>query len=350
MRPHGSVAIQSRVGANHAVLRRCGGQPLEARELAPRRLLDVFRQVEPVDPAAQLLQLRPLRIFLAELVLDRLQLLAEEELALPLLELRLHLRLDLRAELVHLELAVEDPRDLAQARLDVDELEQLLLLAGLEAKRRGDERAQCARIVDVRSRQLELLGKVRNERDDPREETLHVARQRFELRRLVDVVGKQLEHADEVRVVVDAAREPDATEPLNEDAQRPVGDADHLVHDRGGTDLVEVVPARRLCVLVAHRHEREQSVAADDVVDQRDRPLLPDRERRHRVREDDGLLQRQQRQGRRQLVAEPLGVLLLFGADDDEFRRAHSRTSIAIRARGTLPGASGRTTLRRPRS
>ena len=44
-------------------------------------------------------------VALAELVLDRLELLAEEVLALPLVDLRGDLRLDLRAELHHLELA-----------------------------------------------------------------------------------------------------------------------------------------------------------------------------------------------------------------------------------------------------
>ena len=111
-------------------------------------------------------------VALAELLLDRLHLLAQEELALALLHLRLHLRLDLRAELEHLELAVEDRRHLAQALLDVDELEQLLLLLGLQAQRRRDERRERARVVDVRGRELQLLGQIRDERDDPPEQTL----------------------------------------------------------------------------------------------------------------------------------------------------------------------------------
>ena len=40
-------------------------------------------------------------------------------------------------------------------------------------------------------------------------------------------------------------------------------------------------------------------LAGDDVVDQLDRALLADRERRHRLREDDRLLQRQDGQRRR---------------------------------------------------
>ena len=64
-----------------------------------------------VDPLAQLARSRPARVALAELLLDRLQLLAQEVLALALLHLGLDLRLDLRAELEDLQLAVEDHGD-----------------------------------------------------------------------------------------------------------------------------------------------------------------------------------------------------------------------------------------------
>ena len=129
------------IRADHAVLG-CGRrQPLEPAELAERRLLGLLRQVERFDARPQLLELGLLGVALAELRLDRLQLLAQEELSLALVELRLHLRLDLRPELEHLELPVEDHRHLAQALLDVDELEQLLLLLRLQPERRRDERA-----------------------------------------------------------------------------------------------------------------------------------------------------------------------------------------------------------------
>ena len=75
-------------------------------------------------------------------------------------------------------------RDAPQALLDVGELEQLLLLLGLDPQRRGDEVAERARVVDVRRRELQLLGEVRDEPDDPREQALDVACQRLDLGRL----------------------------------------------------------------------------------------------------------------------------------------------------------------------
>src|SRR4029078_7878025 len=87
----------------------------------------------------------------------------------------------------------------------------------------------------------------------------------------VQPVRELAELADEIRVVEHAPLEADAAEPLHEHAQRPIGDADHLVSARRGPDAVEIVPARSLglaLVAYAHRDEREQAVAADDVVDQ----------------------------------------------------------------------------------
>ena len=67
----------------------------------PARLLR--ERPERLQALPQLLQLGQLGIALAQLLLERLQLLAQEELALALLHLGLDLRLDLRAELDDLE-------------------------------------------------------------------------------------------------------------------------------------------------------------------------------------------------------------------------------------------------------
>ena len=126
----------------------------------------VLGQLQLGELRAQLVHLGLLLVALAELLLDRLQLLAQEVLALALLHLRLDLRLDLRAELDHLELTAEDRRDRAQALLDVRGLEQLLLLLRLQAHGRGDEVGEDGRVVDVRRGELQLLGQVRDRRDD----------------------------------------------------------------------------------------------------------------------------------------------------------------------------------------
>ena len=170
------------VGADDAVLGCRLRQALEPRQLAIGGLLSVLRQRQRLEPLAQLVDLGLLGVALAELGLDRLQLLAQEVLALALLHLRLDLRLDLRAELEHLELAVQDRRDLAQPLLDVHRLEDQLPLLGRDrAHRRGDEVGERARVVDVRRRELQLLGQVGRQADDACELALDVAGQRLDL-------------------------------------------------------------------------------------------------------------------------------------------------------------------------
>jgi hypothetical protein len=155
---------------------------------------------------------------------------------------------------------------------------------------------QRARVLDVRGGDLELLGEVRDEADDPCEQALDVPCQRLQLARLLDDVRHALDLGDQVRLVGDVADDSDPLEAGDEDPERPVGDLHHLLDRRDRPDLVQVVPAGLLDV-VLHRHEGEQAlVARDDVVDELDRALLPDRERRPRVREDDGLLQREDRE------------------------------------------------------
>ena len=280
------------------------------------------------DAVTELVDLGLLGVALAELGLDRLELLAEEVLALALLHLGLDLRLDLRAELEHLELAGEDPGDHAEPLLDVDRLEDLLpLLDGDRPHRRGDEVGERARVVDVRGGELQLLGQIRRETDDARELALHVADERFDLGPLDQHVGYGLELGDEVRVDGDAFCDPHAMQAADEDALRPVGDLDHLVDDRDRPDLVDVVPVGRLDRGVLGGDQGEQAVAGDDVVDQAHRALLPDRKRGHRLREDDHLLERQHRQDGRQL--DLVGLRLVGQLEGDV---AHERcTSIVIR-------------------
>ena len=150
------------VRADDAVLGGLRRQRLEALELAVDLLADLLGQLDRGELLAQLVGLGGRLVELAELLLDRLELLAQHVLALALVELGLDLVLDLRADRDDLELAREDLDEPAQALGDVDLLQQRLLLLGLQAQRAGDEVAERARVVDVRDRELQLLGQVRD--------------------------------------------------------------------------------------------------------------------------------------------------------------------------------------------
>ena len=146
-------------------------------------LRTVLGQLDLGELLAQLLDLGLGRVALAELLLDRLELLAQQVLALGLVELGLHLRLDPRAHGDDLELAREDLRQPPQPLGDVALLEQLLLLLGLDPQRAGDQVRERRRVVEVGDRHLQLLGQVRDLLDDARERLLDVAHQRGQLRR-----------------------------------------------------------------------------------------------------------------------------------------------------------------------
>ena len=111
-------------------LRRERLQPLE---LAVDLAADLLGQRDLLEALAQLAGLRGRLVELAELAPDRLELLAQDELALALVDLGLDLGLDLRPDRDDLELAREDLGQPPQAAGDVDLLEELLLLLGRAA-------------------------------------------------------------------------------------------------------------------------------------------------------------------------------------------------------------------------
>ncbi len=83
------------------------------------RLAHLVGQRERVELGAQLIDLGLLLVGLAELLLDGFELLAQEVLALRLVDLGAHVGLDLGAELEDLELARQDAGELAQPLFDV---------------------------------------------------------------------------------------------------------------------------------------------------------------------------------------------------------------------------------------
>src|SRR5205814_10636718 len=99
----------------------------------------------------------------------------------------------------------------------------------------------------------------------------------------------------------------------------------------------------------------EQRGARAEVVDRLARGLVADPTRRHRLGQDDRLLQRQHRQARRQLLPELLRALLLLRADGDlvlglaQRPAPGSRTSTGAET-WARPCATGSSTLKRPRS
>jgi hypothetical protein len=115
-----------------------------------------------LDLLVELFDLLGLIVALAQLLLDRLELLAQEVLALVLADLGLHLRLNLGPELEHLELLDQDPIERVHARAHIERLEHFLFdRSGNRREARRDEIGEPPWLRDVRRERLQIVGQQR---------------------------------------------------------------------------------------------------------------------------------------------------------------------------------------------
>ena len=169
------------IGADDRVFRRAGVHPGEPLELALGLAQHLLRRIGLLDPLPQLGDLGVLAFALAQLVLDRLELLAEEMVALGLGQLAADLLLDLGRKLEDRELTRQVLPQPLQPGPDVDLAQQALLLLDRERQARGQQVRQPARLARVDRRDLQLLGDLLALVDHPLEEPVDVMHQGVEL-------------------------------------------------------------------------------------------------------------------------------------------------------------------------
>ncbi len=275
LRPrHGDQPVE--VGADHRALARLLAHALEAGQLALGLLAHLVRHAGLGDLRAVLLDHGA--VVVAELLLDRLHLLAQEVLALLLLGAGLHVVADLAAHL-HLGEALALELERAGEPLGhVEGLEQLDLLVvgevgrvagGVGERARLDDRADEGRDAAVVPAQLEQL------LDDGAVLALEVAR--LAVDRLV--VGMRLDLDAQVAVGARArGADAAAVEALERHGPAAAGQA-HAVGDLGhradGGELVALA-----------RHEHDALLGAH-----------VDRQRHGHGREDDRVVDRDQQHG-----------------------------------------------------
>ena len=276
----------------------------------------------------ELVELGVVGLALAELLLDRLDLLAEEVVALGLGDLRADLLLDLARELEHGELPGEELAELLEPGADVDLAQQLLLLLDRERQARAEQVGQAARLAGVHRGDLELLGHLLALVDHPLEEPVDVVHQGVELDPLLDDVLQRLDLADQVGLGLDDLDQAGAEQPLADDPGRAVGELQHL-EDRADADgRVQVGERRLVGVGVALGDQADHLVADQDLVDQLD-PARPVHDQRDdRLGEDDVGPQRQER--------EPVGERGRSFQTLGENERAAARSAVRRLVSGSL--------------
>ncbi len=265
-------------------------------ELAQGFLSSLFGHPGGFDLLAELFNVLLLVEF-AQLLLDRLHLLAQVVLALALRHLVLNVGLDFRPELLELDLARQLPVQTLQAAPQIEALEQFLLLGRRERRQvGGDEVRQAARIVDVHDHRLEVVRKHGRELNHLLEQRGHAADQRVKVRLLLagHNVVERLHAGAQVGLHLDDFLDGDSLQALHEDEKALAGQLDDLVNVGRGSDLVEVNRLRVVDARVAlGDHADELVLLLAQVVNQLQRAFPTHRERQNGVREQHRIANRQ---------------------------------------------------------
>jgi hypothetical protein len=132
--------------ADNLRLHRFASGALQASQLALDFGARLLGELQLRQLVAELLHLFRL-IVVAQLLLDRFELLAQEHLALSFAQLFLNLRLDLLLSLQHPDLALDVDEHAAQALLDTQRLQESLLFRDRELDVAGHQVGELARIV-----------------------------------------------------------------------------------------------------------------------------------------------------------------------------------------------------------
>ena len=276
---------------------------LEAVELLEGDLLDLLGHLGLGDLLLKLLDVPRLVVDLAQLPLDRLELLAQHVLALRVPHLLLHLAVDPLADLEDLELAREQGQDLAHALDDVRRLEHVLLLARVDVEVAHDQVGHLGRLGHAVEERGGLLGKLGHEGDELLGRILDVGHERRGLHvpLRVEVVLHRRDLGRDERVEAEPLVDVDPGDALQDDAVVVLGELDHLEDPRRAPHLVQVVGARllHLPVLLRH-HPDDRALVRDGLLDEAHRARAPHVDGDDRAGKEHGVPQREDRKLLRQ--------------------------------------------------
>jgi hypothetical protein len=283
------------VGARHRVLGGLRRDAAEARQLAVGLLAHLGRHAGLLDPLAQLGQLALRLVGLAQLLPDRLHLLAEDELLLVLIDRLAHRLLDLLTHLEHLQLARQDLDQRLQALAHIEDLEQPLLVLGLQIEQRGDEVAQPAGLLLIARGLHRLVWNRRRQAHDARELADHRLHQRFDLEARGFRLADHLDVAAQERLGLREVAYADALDALDEHGEVVLAGSHHAQDHGERADLVQVLRARRLVARILLRHDAQHAVGGHDVVQELNAARPADVHRQDREREQHRVTHRHHR-------------------------------------------------------
>ena len=211
----------------------------------------------------------------AQLLADHLELLAQDVLALVLIEPRFDLLLDLRPDFQHLELLHQELGQPFQPARHVVDREQLRLRRQREIEIGGDEVGELPGFADAGEHLVQLGAEVRRDVDDAGELRDDRALQCFGARVLEQVLGERLARRHQPLVALSDVVETRASQALHHHADRAVAQLQHPDDGAERADVVELVRQRRHHRTFGRLHaagrfhhaEQQALLALDDLVD-----------------------------------------------------------------------------------
>ncbi len=284
------------VVAHHGGLGRHGRHQPQLLQLGFGLLPRFLGHVRGLDALVHLVQVGAL-FHVAELFLDRLDLLVQVVLALALLHLLLDAPADALLDLQDVELGFHQREQMLEALAHVEHLEHLLLLLQLERQVRGDGVGEPAGLVDPGQRGQDLGRDLLVELHVLVELGDHRAAHGLQLRaflgfgrdgpRLCRVVGPEVGDRIDTRPL----------DPLHQHLHGAVWQLQHLQDVGYGAGDVHVL--RRRLVLGGRllRHQQDALASLHRRLQRLDRLRAPDEQRDHHVRKDHHVPQRKQREG-----------------------------------------------------
>ena len=270
------------IGAHHAVFALRLRHALQPAQFLSGLVLDVLRHAGVSDLLLQLGQFLGLAFLaLAELLLDRRHLLAQQHLALTLVERRPGLLADLGGELEHLDALRQKPGHLLHARGNVDGLQDLLLFLGLHIHVGDREIGERAGILDPLDRADEFLRRLRQQFDRLKGLPPQMQEARLDLGRARRRFRNAQHARDHERP---AAQEFEHLEALLALADQVIGAvlAGDVAHDVGHRAHAVHVDCRRIGnVGIALLEDADRTLLAHGLLGRGDRLRTADRDRHH---------------------------------------------------------------------
>jgi hypothetical protein len=284
---------QIQVRLDHAVFGGLDRHAFHAVQFAARFFLRLFGHARLADALIQFADVGFVLVFLAQFLLDRLHLLAQEELPLHPLHFALGFRLDLPPQFQDFDLLLEQPGEPQQLVAHAVHLQDRLGVGEAQAHAAGDEIGELAAVVHVYGHDRQLVGHLRFQLDQLAEELLHGAHQRLHLDAILHSFGDDLDAGAQVRFFLRVLQNADALQPLHQEAHRAVRRLEDAMHLRRSAHRVNLVRRRLLGAIVAAGDQGDDAVVGQRLLHQADAALLADGQRQPHHRVDDDAAQRQ---------------------------------------------------------